>query len=594
MIESLLPTRLTARQKKEAERKKKEALARKKREAEAKRKREAEAKKRAESRRRHEEAMRRAAEDRRKREAAAKKRREAEAKRRREEEARRKAAAEAKRRREEEERRKREEEARKRREEAEANRPKPPSPSPSPVVTPPPVVPDPVETTDPDPVDTTPEPTPTETAAPEPSDPPSSPDPVETTDPDPVDTTPEPTPTETAAPEPSDPPSSPDPVDTTPPNPVDPVEPEEEARHHFDSQVDFSSNQNELENPVTEFKQTPNLFVDLSFYGTDLRFDDGAEVEMWSFETDDQREQFPGPLIRPKEGQIFQAHFKPSKGNHTIHWHGMEPDPRNDGVGHTSFEIAGEYTYQWQPERGRPGEPNWGTAGTYFYHCHVNTTLHVQMGMFGPLIIDPIEDPAYPVSPGARRAFVDGPEYDIDTEALLVPYSMATRWHGMNHAAGLSGDDAGLNHFEPNHFYLLGGELARRPNRRESVWSLKQLRANVKGSSKKPTLLRLLNANYLPTVLRFLDSSGNPVPMAEVIAHDGRPFRDTSNPTGPSKPCRDVGQEMMTSMLRSGSAERWDLMLFPPAAGEYQVVVEFRNWITDEVIETRTVKLVAS
>lgn len=593
MIESLLPGRLTARQKKEAERKKKEALARKKREAEAKRKREAEARKRAESRRRHEEAMRRAAEDRRKREAAAKKRREAEAKRRREEEARRKAAAEAKRRREEEERRKREEEARKRREEAEANKPKPPSPSPSPVVTPPPVVPDPGGSTDPDP-------TPPDTSEPEPTDSPSSPDPVETTDPDPVGTTdpdpvgstdPDPTPPDTSEPEPSDSPSSPDPVDTTP---ADPVEPEEEARHRFDSQVDFSSNQNELENPVTEFKQKPDLFVDLSFYGTDLRFDDGAEVEMWSFETADQRKNFPGPLIRPKEGQIFQAHFKPSKGNHTIHWHGMEPDPRNDGVGHTSFEIAGEYTYQWQPEKGRPGDPNWGTAGTYFYHCHVNTTLHVQMGMFGPLIIDPIEHEDFPVSPGARRAFVDGPEYDIDTETLLVPYSMATRWHGMNHAAGLSGEDAGLNHFEPNHFYLLGGELARRPGGKESVWSLKSLRANVKGGSKKRTLLRLLNANYLPTVLRFQDSWGKPVPMAEVIAHDGRPFRDTSKPGEPSLPCGEAGYPMKTSILRSGSAERWDVLLDPPSAGEYQVVVEFRHWITDEIVGSRTVRLVAS
>ncbi|EMY35220.1 multicopper oxidase type 3 [Arthrobacter crystallopoietes BAB-32] len=570
MIESLLPTRLTARQKKEAERRRKEAAARKKREAEAK-------KRLAESRRRRDEAMRRAAEERRKREAAAKKRREAEAKRRREEEARRKREAEAKRKREEEARRKREEEARRRREEAEANRPKPP-----PVVTPP-VVPDPEPNPEPEP------------EQPDPTDGTGT-DPGETEDPDtttpeteePEDTEPDPTSTETAGPEPEEPPSSPD------GEAEEGQVPEIEPRHYFDSQVDFSSSQNEQNNPVTEFKKTPDVFYDISFYGTDLRFDDGAEVEMWSFETDNQREQFPGPLARVQEGQIFQAHFKPSKGNHTIHWHGMEPDPRNDGVGHTSFEIAGEYTYQWVPEPGRPGEPNWGTAGTYFYHCHVNTTLHVQMGMFAPLIIDPIVHPDYPVTPGARRAFVDGPEYDIDTETLMVPYSMATPWHEKHHAAGLSGEDAGLNHFRPNHFYLLGGELARRPNRRESVWSLKSMRANVKGGSKKPTLLRLLNANYLPMVLRFLDSSGKPVPMAECIAHDGRPFRDTHDPTGPSQPCREAGYPMMTSLLRCGSAERWDLLLEPPYAGEYQVVVEFRHWITDEVLGERRVKLVAS
>lgn len=552
MMETLLPgRRLSFQERKAAEKKRKEAAAKKKRDQEARRKREAEAKKRAaEARKKREaEAKKRAAEAKRKADEA-KKRREAEAKKR---------AEEAKRRREEDARRKQAAEEKRRREEEEASKPKPtPKPTPAPTAS---ATPTPTET---------PKPEPTETIDPEP---------IETSEPDPTETS-EPTPTETAQPE---------------PEPEPPVV-EEEARHIFDSQVDFSSNQNEQDRPVTEYRMTPNISYQLDFYGTDLRFDDGAEVEMWSFETDDQRKCFPGPLVRPKEGQIFHANFSPSKGNHTIHWHGMEPDPRNDGVGHTSFEIAGDYTYQWQPEKGRPGVADYGTAGTYFYHCHVNTTLHVQMGMFGPLIIDPIEHEDFPVTPGARRAFVDGPEYDIDTEALLIPYSLDTRWHGMNHAAGLSGEDAGLNHFQPKHFYALGGELARRPSGKEKVWSMKSLRANVykKGDTRKPTLLRLLNANYLPTMLRFQDKYGNPVAMAEVIAHDGRPYRDTHEKDGVSLPCREAGYPMMTSMLASGSAERYDLLLFPPAAGEYQVVLDFKDWISDEVIGQRVIPLTAS
>jgi hypothetical protein len=112
---------------------------------------------------------------------------------------------------------------------------------------------------------------------------------------------------------------------------------------------------------------------------------------------------YPGTTIRTPCGAVF--HCKTSgKGPppHTIHWHGMEPTPMNDGVGHCSMEIGG-YTYQWQPT----------FLGTYFYHCHRNTMQHFEFGLFGLLLVEPADayfvtlvDPTIPIGhcrDGKRR-----------------------------------------------------------------------------------------------------------------------------------------------------------------------------------------------
>ena len=164
---------------------------------------------------------------------------------------------------------------------------------------------------------------------------------------------------------------------------------------------------------------------------------------MWQFEDPDApsgaRASFPGPLIRIPRGAVVHAECSVKPNTHTIHWHGIEPTPMNDGVGHTSFEFSSNFVYQFQPN----------TAGTYFYHCHKNTVLHVEMGLYGGLIIDPPN----PNGPGAAAAalshrrpwfcFGQGPHHrgfnptaftiPYHVEAVWVPDEFDSHWHVLNH-----------------------------------------------------------------------------------------------------------------------------------------------------------------
>jgi hypothetical protein len=87
---------------------------------------------------------------------------------------------------------------------------------------------------------------------------------------------------------------------------------------------------------------------------------------------------YPGPTLRLPRGVIFSADVS-GKGPppHTIHWHGFEPTPMNDGVGHCSMEL-GHYVYQLQPN----------FMGFYFAHCHRNTMQHFEYGLYLAVIIE--------------------------------------------------------------------------------------------------------------------------------------------------------------------------------------------------------------
>jgi FtsP/CotA-like multicopper oxidase with cupredoxin domain len=130
---------------------------------------------------------------------------------------------------------------------------------------------------------------------------------------------------------------------------------------------------------------------------------------------------FPAPIIDVTQGDDVFINLR-NLGNlndfapedpHTIHLHGMHVTSQNDGFPETSWEVpeGATGTYYFRAE----------SPGTYMWHCHVEASEHVQMGMYGALIIRPRKS-TYNSVYGGFTADTYDVEYvvllsDIETEA---------------------------------------------------------------------------------------------------------------------------------------------------------------------------------
>ena len=91
----------------------------------------------------------------------------------------------------------------------------------------------------------------------------------------------------------------------------------------------------------------------------------------------------PGPLLRWRQGDTVTLRVRNDLDDDTsIHWHGIILPANMDGVPGLSFHgIRPRETYHY---RFRVKQ-----AGTYWYHSH--SGFQEQRGVYGPLVIDPLE-----------------------------------------------------------------------------------------------------------------------------------------------------------------------------------------------------------
>lgn len=318
----------------------------------------------------------------------------------------------------------------------------------------------------------------------------------------------------------------------------------------------------------------------------------GAPVEMWSFEARLNRGLpvgiggWPASTIRVREGEIVHTLMNNRQGPHTIHHHGIEPTPANDGVGHLTFEVAGgDYTYQWQAAE----------AGTYFYHCHRNTVLHFEMGMYGMLIVDPNVPGAPFVDGGPGATLVKDMPTAYGAEAIWVADDIDARWRNLAVSDGVQAcdndgrsgfvriNDPGnprLHDFNPTYF-VISGQAAPAVDDGQNLIPGAGARV-VLGQN---LLVRALNASYCTQVWKFPTSL-----QGLVTAQDGRTlgrsgFGSYSEPFS----LASIGHQFTLT-----TARRWDLLIDTSTAanlGQHLVEIEFRHWITNNLLRTLRVPI---
>src|SRR5688572_22224641 len=95
----------------------------------------------------------------------------------------------------------------------------------------------------------------------------------------------------------------------------------------------------------------------------------------------------PAPTLRWRQGDTVT--LKVSNGTaeeSSLHWHGILLPANMDGVPGLSFHgipPGGNYVYRFNVRQ----------AGTYWYHSH--SGFQEQRGLYGALIIDPVERPPF-------------------------------------------------------------------------------------------------------------------------------------------------------------------------------------------------------
>jgi len=268
-----------------------------------------------------------------------------------------------------------------------------------------------------------------------------------------------------------------------------------------------------------------------------VNLSDGGSVSTWYFGDGFSNDrQWAGPIIEATEGDVVEITLT-SGMPHSIHLHGLDVDQANDGVPATSGYVArsngngnfgrvegytnlgGSYTYTFIAPH----------AGSYQYHCHVDTVLHYDMGMHGTIIIRPR-------SGNITEAWDGGPTFT--KEHVWQMGTFDSSWRSTN----VSGD--ATVRYRPDCFMINGVNGAD---------ALSDPTVAITANAGEKVLIRTNQTSYQGAKIEF---GGLPF---ELIAADGRPA---------------VNAPTVTSVYLT-PGERYDILITMPSAGTYNASVSY-------------------
>jgi FtsP/CotA-like multicopper oxidase with cupredoxin domain len=256
----------------------------------------------------------------------------------------------------------------------------------------------------------------------------------------------------------------------------------------------------------------------------------------------------PASTIICNEGDtvIINALSISQGDHHTIHLHGLDVDTRNDGDPMTSFWLQHlqDTTYTFIAKH----------AGTYIYHCHVGDVAHVQMGMYGLVIVR--------AKGGLKTAWTGGPAFDKEYAWLMSEIDKS--WHDTIPVHDPKTDQVKIPKYVPDYFLVNGKS-------RQQIWG--DTNISINSPAKKNIYVRLTNIGFSDHQVIFPKALN-----AVLIDSDGRPL--------PSQVRSD------TVVVSPG--ERYGVMLAPTAILNDSIIVNYISLNTSMIQGTEKVPVTIS